>query len=70
MTKSNDAKNSEDEGLGAPASITFRTEEELKSLLLESLRDPRPSIEATPEFWEGIQQQVNRPPGSRSKRHR
>jgi plasmid stability protein len=47
-----------DEDYGAPAHLTFRSDRELEALLLESINDPRPSIEATPEFWAALQRRA------------
>ena len=43
---------------GAPEHLTFRSEEQLKALLLERLNDPRPGIELTPEFWDQLKDRI------------
>src|SRR5689334_21687051 len=50
-----EASDEDDDG---PAHLSYRTNEELESLLLERLDDPRPAIEATPEFWDEFKKRV------------
>jgi len=46
------------EDYAAPAHLTFSTDEELEAMLLQRVNDPRPGIEATPEFWEDFKRRV------------
>jgi antitoxin ParD1/3/4 len=34
------------------------SEKRLEALMLEALDDPRPDIEITPEFWEGVKDRL------------
>jgi hypothetical protein len=38
--------------------LIIRTDKELESLLLRRLNDPRPGVEATPEFWKEFKRRV------------
>jgi hypothetical protein len=40
--------------VGGPPHLSNRSDDEIKALLLERVRDPRPAIELTPEYWEGL----------------
>ncbi|HEY7116372.1 MAG TPA: hypothetical protein VH475_07295 [Tepidisphaeraceae bacterium] len=40
-----------DEDLGAPAHLSFRSDEELEQILVRRIDDDQGTIEATPEFW-------------------
>src|SRR4051812_10069624 len=61
----------EGEDWGAPEAVTFHSEEQLRSILLERVNDPRPGFEPTPEFWEEMRKrasgagQVGDPDGGR-----
>lgn len=46
------------EDYGAPPHLTFNSQEELEAMLLESINDPRPSIEYTPELFREIKRRV------------
>jgi hypothetical protein len=43
-----------------PPHLAIRTEAELAKLLISRLDDDRPSIEATPEFWDDLRAQIER----------
>jgi hypothetical protein len=49
----------EAEDLGAPAHLRAENDADLEALLLNRLDDDRPSIEATPQFWEDFRRRMN-----------
>ena len=48
----------ESQDFGAPEQLHVENAAELESLLLKRLNDDRPSIEATPQFWEDFRRRV------------
>jgi hypothetical protein len=48
----------EAEDYGAPAHLSYQTDQELEAKLLERLRDDRPGVEATDQFWENFKRRV------------
>jgi hypothetical protein len=44
----------DNEDYGAPAHLTFTTEEELEAMLVRRIENEGGSVEATPEFWAGM----------------
>jgi plasmid stability protein len=48
----------DNEDFGAPAHLTFTTEEELEAMLVRRIEDSSGSVEATPEFWANLKRQA------------
>lgn len=46
------------ENYSGPPHLGYGNDAELEALLLERANDPRPGIEATPEFWEDLKRRV------------
>ena len=46
------------EDYGAPAHLSYQTDQELEARLLERLHDDRPSVEVTAQFWKDFRRRV------------